>query len=174
MNEGQQQARAWFDTLEKITCEDALALIREGEIVPCAHGTIRSTMGRAHAEQLIAKEGARRVPAGQDLGLDDYGIVTIDEDGFPVQIATKPDPVFLCVMPTGWWWSDRTREEDGDYVQLAFLSFSSLELKIFDNCRDEWRERITSRAAEFQSMKGQDYQISSSGQTIRLGYALKD
>lgn len=42
MNEGQQQARAWFDTLEKMTSEDALALIREGEIIPCAHGTFRS------------------------------------------------------------------------------------------------------------------------------------
>ena len=174
MNKGQQQARDWFDTLEAIDDSEALDRLRDGRTIPCAHGNIRSTMDRAHAERLIAQQGARKAPAGQELGLGDYGIVTIDDDGFPVQIATKPDPVFLCIMPTGWWWSDRTREEDGDYVQLAFLSFSTLELKVFNSCPDEWRERITSKAAEFQSMKGQEYQISSSGQTIRLGHALKD
>jgi len=86
--------------------------------------------------------------------------------------TTEEDPIFLCIMPTGWWWSDRTREEHGDYAKLAFLSFSKLELEIYDRCPDEWRDRIETKAAEFQAMKGQDYQISTAGQTIRLGHAL--
>lgn len=172
MNRGQEQARAWFEALERIDVEEALAMLDNANRVACAHGSIRSTLGREHAKTLIETHGARRTPDGQGPGLDDLGLVTIDDDGFPVQLRTVPDPVFLCVMPTGWWWSDRTKEEDGDYVQLAFLSFSRLELNIFSSCPEEWRKRIERKAAEFQALEGQDYRISSSGQTIRLGHAL--
>ena len=84
------------------------------------------------------------------------------------------DPVFLATMPTGWWWTDRTREEHGDFAKLAFLSFSKLELEIYPGCPDNLRQRIEDEAAYFKAMKGQDYQISTAGQTIRLGYGLKD
>ena len=73
-------------------------------------------------------------------------------------------------MPTGWWWTDRTREEHGDYAKLAFLSFSNLELEIFKGCPNDLRARIETKAAEFQAMEGQDYQVSTAGQTIRLGH----
>lgn len=92
----------------------------------------------------------------------------------PTQVKAEDDPIFLALMPTGWWWTDRTREEHGDYAKLAFLSFSKLELEIFKGCPADLKKRIENEAANFQSMKGQDYRISTTGQTIRLGHALKD
>lgn len=173
MNEGQGQARAWFEGLEQIDGEEALSILDPADPVACAHGSIRSTLSHDHVIRLMETHGARRAPERQAPGLDHFGLVTIDDDGFPVHIRTVPDPVLLCIMPTGWWWSDRTREEDGDYVQLAFLSFSKLELEIFSSCPERLRQRIERKAAEFQALEGQDYRISTSGQTIRLGHALQ-
>lgn len=82
------------------------------------------------------------------------------------------DPIFRCIMSTGWWWSDRTREQNGDYTKLAFLSFSKLELEIFPGCPKAWRPKIEKEAARYQAMKGEAYQISTAGQTITLGHAL--
>ena len=169
MNEGQKQAHRWYETLEPISKEEAIAMIEDGDTVSCSHGTIRSEIPRNLALKLIGN-GARRAPVSQPRPLHGYDVVAIDSDGFPVQIKTKVDPIFLCIMPTGWWWTDRTREEHGDFAKLAFLSFSTLELEIFKGCPNDLRDRIETKAAEFQAMEGQDYQVSTAGQTIRLGH----
>ena len=171
MNQVHPAAREWYESLENISYETALEMLETGEMIPCQHGTVSSTISRHDAIGMI-KNGVKRAPHNQAHTLTNYGIVALDEYGSPVQLKTKPDPIFLCIMPTGWWWSDRTREEDGDYVQLAFLSFSRLELEIFSSCPEKWKQRIRDEAAKYQAMRGQDYQISGSGQTMRLGHAL--
>ncbi len=170
MNEEQKQAQRWYETLEPISKEDAVAIIEDGEIVSCSYETTRSEIPRDLALKLIGN-GARRAPVSQPLRLTGYDLIVIDNNGYPVQIKTKIDPIFLCIMTTGWWWTDRTREEHGDYARLAFLSFSTLELEIFKGCPENFKARIQAKAENFQSMEGQDYQISTSGQTIRLGHA---
>ena len=171
MNEGQKQALRWFETLDPMSEDEAIAMIVDGDDIPCSHGTVRGTMQREQALAFI-RRGARRAPAIQLTPLNGYELCVIGDDGFPVQIRTKTDPIFLAIMPTGWWWTDRTREEHGDYAKLAFLSFSKLELEIFKGCPEDLRERIEKQAEKFRAMSGEDYQISSSGQTIRLGHAL--
>lgn len=91
-----------------------------------------------------------------------------------IPTPAENDPIFRCIMSTGWWWSDRTREEHGDYAKLAFLSFSKLELEIFPGCPKAWRPKIEAEAAAYQARKGEAYQISTAGQTITLGYDLED
>jgi len=82
------------------------------------------------------------------------------------------DPLFSCVMPTGIWWSDRTREEAGDFKKLASLMFRSLELEVFNGCPPELEERIRNDAEKIQRRKGEKYQVSTAGQTITLGHGL--
>lgn len=172
MNEGQKQARRWFEGLSQLTKEEAIAMMEDGDTIACTHGTIRSNITRDLAMKLIAN-GARRAPTDQIRALEGFDLVAIDDDGFPVQIQTKIDPIFLAIMPTGWWWTDKTREEHGDYAKLAFLSFATLKLEIFKGCPEHLKARIENEAGKYQSMRGQDYQISTAGQTIRLGHALE-
>lgn len=94
------------------------------------------------------------------------------------QIMTKNDPIadddriFVALMPTGLWWTDRHNEEHGDYAKLAFLPFSTLELEIFPRCPKELQARIRSEASNVQARRGEPYQISTAGQTVILGYGI--
>lgn len=81
-----------------------------------------------------------------------------------------PNPAIFCgIFSTGVVWADRTRERDGDYVRLAFLPFDTLELNLAPDCPEGWVAEIKAVAARVQARRGQDYQISTSGQTVRLG-----
>jgi hypothetical protein len=77
--------------------------------------------------------------------------------------------VLTCVFSTGVAWADRERERDGDYVRLAFLPFDTLELKVAPDCPEHLKAGIQREAAAVQARRGQEYQISTSGQTVRLG-----
>ncbi len=82
------------------------------------------------------------------------------------------DPLFIHVAATGIAYSDRTREEDGDYAKLALLPFCTLEPFFFDGCPDALRGRIIAHMETIRTKRGEDFQISTAGQTIRLGHAL--
>lgn len=78
--------------------------------------------------------------------------------------------VFAGVFPTGISYADRTVEVGGDYKRLAFLPFDTLSL--------EWRAKripkdvqdyIIKDAAKIQARRGEDYRVSSAGQTVLLG-----
>ena len=84
------------------------------------------------------------------------------------------DRLSACVMGTGISYADRGREQGGDYARLAFLYLATLELKFEEDCPAAFREAITHDAAEIQSRRGEEYQVSTCGQTITLGYAIKD
>lgn len=84
------------------------------------------------------------------------------------------DRLSACVMGTGISYADRGREQGGDYAPLAFLYLATLELKFEEDCPAAFREVITHDAAKIQARRGQQYQVSTSGQMITLGYAIKD
>ncbi len=77
--------------------------------------------------------------------------------------------LFIGVFPTGISYADRTQEEHGDYKRLAFLSYRTLELEWYGNVPPDQRNQIISHAGTIQAMRGQAFQISSSGQTVKLG-----
>lgn len=80
------------------------------------------------------------------------------------------DRVFSGVFPTGISYADRTVEVGGDYKRLAFLPFSTLILEwSAKRVPADVRAYIVDDAARIQARRGQDYQVSSAGQTVRLG-----
>ena len=83
------------------------------------------------------------------------------------------DPLFIHIAATGVAYSDRTREEEGDYAKLALLPFSTLEPFFFNGCPDPLRARIVDHMQTIRERRGEDFQVSTAGQTVQLGYALK-
>jgi hypothetical protein len=79
------------------------------------------------------------------------------------------DRLFIGVAATGIAYADRSREEHGDYARLGFLPYRTLELEVADGCPDDLAKRIRGHAATIQAMRGEDYRISTAGQTVRLG-----
>ena len=79
------------------------------------------------------------------------------------------DKLFVGIFPCGFSYADRTREVDGDYMPIAFLPFRSLELEWRNETDPATRQRIIDDAAEIQARRGEDYQVSTSGQMRRLG-----
>jgi hypothetical protein len=80
--------------------------------------------------------------------------------------------LFMGVYPCGIVYSDRSREESGDYVKLAFLPYDTLNLELRPGVPDDLRALIEADASKMASKSGQQYQISSSGQTVLLGSKL--
>jgi hypothetical protein len=72
-------------------------------------------------------------------------------------------------MPAGFSYSDRGREKNGDYARLAFMSFQTLVLEIERDCPKWLIPIITEQAATIQARRGEQYQVSACGQTVRLG-----
>jgi len=81
----------------------------------------------------------------------------------------KLPQLFIGVFPCGISYADRHHEEHGDYKSLAFLPYSSLVLEFRKDCPTELRGEIIASAAAIQARKGEQYQISGSGQTVLLG-----
>ncbi|HSX22265.1 MAG TPA: hypothetical protein VLE97_05770 [Gaiellaceae bacterium] len=81
--------------------------------------------------------------------------------------------LFIGTMPTGIRYADRHRERGGDYLPIAFLPYSTLQLEWEPRVPValELREQIQRHADSVRARRGQDYPISSSGQTVRLGHA---
>ena len=79
------------------------------------------------------------------------------------------DPLFIGVFSTGVCYADRTRERDGDYVRLAFLPFRTLVLEMQRTCPPELRDRIEDDARHMQNRRGEWFEVSQTGQTVRLG-----
>jgi hypothetical protein len=77
-------------------------------------------------------------------------------------------------MSTGIWYADRGVEVNGNYKQLAYLLFSTLELCFYPACPEEFRPLIKAHAAELQARRGEEYIVPGTGQTITLGGKLND
>jgi hypothetical protein len=80
------------------------------------------------------------------------------------------DRLFVGVYPTGIAYADRARTKHGDYLRLAFLPYSTLEI--------EWSRGVTvpaelqalieADAHAMQERAGQEFRVSASGQTVIL------
>lgn len=86
--------------------------------------------------------------------------------------TASPNRLFVAAYPAGMVYADRQREEAGDYKKVAFLPFSTLELEIYVDCPSELIEEIREHASTLQARAGEQYQISTSGQSITLGYSI--
>jgi len=89
----------------------------------------------------------------------------------PSQDALR-ERLFAGVYPEGIMYADKAREKGGDYARLAFLSFSTLELKIERDCPKALAELISSEASQLQAKAGQQFQTSTAGQSVVLGWKL--
>ena len=92
------------------------------------------------------------------------------------QKALKPPAatqLSVATFPTGIAYADSSRERDGDYLRLAFLPFQTLELEWTPRVRvsPEMRRLIVEHADRLRSRKGEDYQVSTAGQTVKRGHA---
>lgn len=93
-------------------------------------------------------------------------------------VATNPRipmslRLFVCSFPTGISYADRSRERDGDYVRVAFLPYGTLVLEVERDCPADLRERIERDARRMEMLRGHDWPVSSCGQTVRLGGAVR-
>jgi hypothetical protein len=86
-----------------------------------------------------------------------------------ISSVSPQERVFQGVFPGGISYADRYREVQGDYARLAFLPYDTLELKFEQDCPLHLRNWITESAAAIQSRRGEQYPISTSGQTVLLG-----
>lgn len=80
------------------------------------------------------------------------------------------DRLFAGVYPAGIVYADRSRQKGGDYLKLAFLPYRSLVLEWEPVVMPEWlREQIERDAAKIIVRRGELFEVSTSGQTVRLG-----
>ena len=84
-------------------------------------------------------------------------------------MRTATDRLFIGVFPAGLVYADRLRTKAGDYARLAFLSYRTLELDIEPDCPGVLRLLIAGHAAKLQAKRGEEFQVSACGQTVRLG-----
>ena len=79
------------------------------------------------------------------------------------------DRIFIGIWCTGISYSDREREEFGDYKKLAFLPYKTLTLEVRPDCPPELLEEIEEDAATIIARRGEKFPVSTSGQYVILG-----
>lgn len=83
---------------------------------------------------------------------------------------TVAERLFMGIFPTGIAYADRAREMDGDYLTLARLPFATLVLEWTGaTCPDDLADAIRSDAEAMQARRGEEFQVSTAGQTVLLG-----
>ena len=85
------------------------------------------------------------------------------------RFPTPQDRLFIGKYPEGLVYADRAREENGDYKRCAFIPYNSLVIEWAKDCPTELRPLIDRDHDRLSKMIGEQYQISSSGQTVTLG-----
>ena len=80
----------------------------------------------------------------------------------------KPASLFSGVFPCGISYADRSRERDGDYAPVAFLSFDTLRFEVRDP-KSPLLEQARADAAKLQARRGEEYPIDACGHTVTLG-----
>lgn len=88
LNAGQRKAREWFDSLEVIPEDQAIAMLQSGDHVPVLLGSVLSHVSREEALRAIAN-GARRPSNDQAYLYRYHQLVVIGDDGFPMQLRTQ-------------------------------------------------------------------------------------
>ena len=89
-----------------------------------------------------------------------------------VRVTPFTDPerrLFIGIYPGGVVYSDRWFERHHDYMRLAFLPYTTLRVEFQDDCPADLRAEIEQHVREMNLQVGQQFQISSTGQSITLG-----
>lgn len=76
--------------------------------------------------------------------------------------------LFVAFFPTGISYCDTSREEHGDYVQVAFLPYRTLALEV-RRPRSRLLPKVRVHAAAIQAKRGQTIEVSQCGHTVKLG-----
>jgi hypothetical protein len=84
-------------------------------------------------------------------------------------LSSVGDRLFIGIFPGGISYADRFREEHGDYKKLAFLPYDTLRIKWYETSRPALVAEIIKHAASILERRGQDFEVSACGQTVRLG-----
>lgn len=77
--------------------------------------------------------------------------------------------LFSGIYPCGIVFADRHNERHGDYARLAFLPYRTLTVEFERDCPPELRAEIESDVARMNLKAGDLFEVSASGQTVRLG-----
>lgn len=85
----------------------------------------------------------------------------------------KPKLVRFQVA-TGICWCDTSIEVNGDYKHLCILFDSDLHAYWYKGVPEDLRIQIQNEIDDFRNWRGEEYEISASGQTCTLGYRLRD
>lgn len=83
--------------------------------------------------------------------------------------STEDSRLFIAKFPTGIGYADRSKEEHGDYKRVAFLYYRTLRFEPEKNANRELIEQARQHAVAIQAMRGQEFRVSASGQTVLLG-----
>ncbi len=126
-----------------------------GQVVVIDPGAISPVLREAHAAE-------RRAPKCQEPLPSNTGAFDMNPR------------IFVGAFPAGISWADRQREEHGDWARLCFMPYATLEAEFSKSCPQELRTEIEEQVADFQAKRGQQYQISTAGQTVLLGSELPD
>ena len=81
------------------------------------------------------------------------------------------DRIFSGTYPCGIVFADRHNEVHGDYKRLAFLPYSTITLEVEKDCPPELASQIRADVARMNLQAGQEFHVSSCGQTVTLGRA---
>lgn len=79
------------------------------------------------------------------------------------------DTLFIAVMPAGLSYYDPTQEQYGDYKRIAFLDYHTLTLTWHGHCTPDMEKAIRADVAAMRARRGEQYEVSSCGQTVMLG-----
>lgn len=82
---------------------------------------------------------------------------------------TPVERLFCGVFPGGLVFADRGREKNGDYARLAFMPYSTLEVKIEPDCPKALVPLIQESVRGMQARRGEEFPLSTCGQSIILG-----
>lgn len=80
--------------------------------------------------------------------------------------------LFIGIYPGGIVYADNSRELDGDYRNVAFLDYETLEFDVRDP-KSPLLELARKDAAGIQARRGESFSTSECGHTVLLGSKLK-
>lgn len=86
---------------------------------------------------------------------------------------TLEQRLFVGKYPNALVYGDMAREKNGDFLRVANLYYSDLTVKIYEE-KSPLLPMVLADIERVQAMKGQQYQVSASGQTVLLGWKLPE
>ena len=94
------------------------------------------------------------------------------DDVMPLTMKDGSRRLFIGVCPSGLSYCDRARKENGDYKKVAYLSYLTLELRIY-NEQSPLVSEIAKDALAFQARRGEFFATTESGHGVKLGGEIK-